>query len=67
MRYLIVRFDYVVDAIEEGRDLSTMTIEGLMGSLCFHEHKMNHRAEVSVEQAFQSKANMSNKSLVAKY
>ena len=62
MRSLTVRFDYVVAAIEEGRDLSTMTIEGLMGSLCSHEHRMNHRAEVSVEQAFQSKVILSNKS-----
>ena len=62
MRSLTVRFDYVVAAIEEGRDLSTMTIEGLMGSLCSHEHRMNHRAEMSVEQVFQSKVNLSSKS-----
>ena len=61
MRSLTGRFDYVVAAIEEGRDLSTMTIEGLMGSLCSHEHRMNQRTVVSVEQAFQSKVTLTEK------
>lgn len=56
------RFDYIVAAIEEGRDLSTMTIEGLLGSLSFHEHRMNHKATALVEQAFQSKINLSSNS-----
>ncbi|KAL5806123.1 hypothetical protein ACOSQ4_028856 [Xanthoceras sorbifolium] len=62
MRSLTNRFDYVVAAIEEGRDLSTMTIEGLLGSLCSHEHRMNHRSATSIEQAFQSKVNLSSTS-----
>lgn len=61
MRSLAGRFDYVVAAIEEGRDLSAMTIEGLMGSLCSHEHRMNHISAGSVEQAFQSKVNVPGK------
>jgi len=60
MRSLIGRFDYVVATIEEGRVLSTMTIEGLMGSLCAHEYRMNQRSVEPVEQAFQSKVTLSN-------
>ncbi|KAJ0093361.1 hypothetical protein Patl1_26100 [Pistacia atlantica] len=59
MRSLIGCFDYVVAIIEEGMDLSTMTMEGLMGSLCSHEHRMNQRTATSVEQAFQSKVILS--------
>ncbi|GMP38233.1 hypothetical protein CsSME_00009564 [Camellia sinensis var. sinensis] len=45
------RFDHVVAAIEEGRDLSIMTIEGLLGSLCAHEYRMNQRSAEPVEKA----------------
>ena len=62
IRSLTNCFDYVVTVIEEGRDLSTITIEGLLGSLCFHEHRMNHRAAAPVEKAFQSKVNLSGTS-----
>ena len=61
MRSLTSRFDYVVAAIEEGRDLSIMTIEGLMGSLCAHEYRMNQRLAEPIEQAFQSRVTLSNK------
>eukprot|EP00268_Persea_americana_P051130 TRINITY_DN5623_c0_g1_i2.p1 TRINITY_DN5623_c0_g1~~TRINITY_DN5623_c0_g1_i2.p1 ORF type:complete len:341 (-),score=50.50 TRINITY_DN5623_c0_g1_i2:1073-2095(-) len=60
MRSLTNRFDYVVGAIEEERDLSTRTIEGLLGSLCSHEHRINHKAAAPVEQTFQSKVNLSS-------
>jgi hypothetical protein len=61
MRSLTSRFDYVVAAIEEERDLSIMTIEGLMGSLCAHEYRMNQRLAEPIEQAFQSRVTLSNK------
>ena len=47
------RFNNVVAAIEEGRDLSAMTIEGLFGSLCSYEHRMNHKVAAPIEQASQ--------------
>ena len=62
LRSLIGRFDYVVATIEEGMDLSTMTIEGLMGLLCAHENRMNQRSAEPMEQAFQSKVTLSNNS-----
>ncbi|GMP53365.1 hypothetical protein CsSME_00018833 [Camellia sinensis var. sinensis] len=51
MRSLIGRFDHVVAAIEEGMDLSIMTIEALMGSLCAHEYRMNQRLAEPAEKA----------------
>ena len=39
-----------------------MTIEGLMGSLCAREYRMNQRSAEPVEQAFQSKVTLSNTS-----
>lgn len=41
MRSLTCRFDYVVAAIEEGKEMSSLTIAGLEGSLCAYEHRMN--------------------------
>ncbi|XP_077219066.1 uncharacterized protein LOC143853215 [Tasmannia lanceolata] len=41
MRSLSTKFDFVVAAIEEGQDTSTISIERLMGSLCSHEQRMN--------------------------
>ena len=53
--------DYVVVAIEEGKDLSSLTTNKLMGSFCAYEYKMNQRNVVAVEQAFQSKVNLIDK------
>ncbi|XP_026396288.1 uncharacterized protein LOC113290919 [Papaver somniferum] len=56
------RFDYVIAAIEEGKDLKTMTIDGLMSSLCAHEYRMDLRSDAgSIEQAFQSKVSVMEK------
>ena len=40
---LSARFDYVVAAIKGGKDTFTLTVEGLMSSLCLHEQQMNQR------------------------
>lgn len=56
MRSLTESFDYVVAAIEEGKDMSTLTIEGLEGSLCAYEYRMKHRNTTSLEHALKSKA-----------
>ena len=57
MRSLSARFDYAVAAIEKGKNIFTLTIEGLMSSLCSHEQQMNRRINsTNLEQALQSRA-----------
>ena len=43
MQSLSAKFDYVVVRIEEGNDIFTLIVEGLMSSLCSYEQKINHR------------------------
>lgn len=55
---LTARFDPMVGVIEETKDLSTLTIQGLMGSLRSYEQRMLRHSEKSIESAFQSKLNI---------
>ncbi|KAK2412543.1 hypothetical protein QL285_047724 [Trifolium repens] len=55
---LMEKFDPMVAVIEETKDLSTMSVQGLMGSLRFYEQRLLRRSEKSVESAFQSKLNI---------
>jgi len=57
LRTLTPRFDHVVVAIEESRDLDVMTIEELQNSLEAHEQRVNERknGEKVTEQALQAK------------
>jgi hypothetical protein len=48
----------VVVTIEESKDLSTLTVEELMGSLLTHENRFSRNTE-SLENAFQSQASIS--------
>ncbi|KAL3752058.1 hypothetical protein ACJRO7_012815 [Eucalyptus globulus] len=62
LRSLTERFDYVVAAIEEAQDVSTMTLEQLMCSLCSHEQRMNQKSIGSnSEQTLQSRVAQSSR------
>ncbi|XP_057514394.1 uncharacterized protein LOC130796118 [Actinidia eriantha] len=53
---LTTRFDHVVVAIEESKDLATLMVDKLMGSLQVHEQRMQRNASSTViEQALESK------------
>ncbi|KAA0051551.1 DUF4219 domain-containing protein/UBN2 domain-containing protein [Cucumis melo var. makuwa] len=55
LRSLTPKFDHVVAAIEESKDLSTFTFIELMGSLQAHESRINRSIEINEEKAFQVK------------
>lgn len=62
LRSVHEKFDHVVRAIEESKDLEEMSIEELTGSLEAHEEKLNRRKkEAAVEQVLQSKLTLKDK------
>ncbi|KAK4409403.1 hypothetical protein Sango_0013300 [Sesamum angolense] len=61
LRCLPVKFEHIVVAIEESKDLSVLTFDELMGSLEAHERKMRRFAAQDLEQDFQGKVNISHK------
>eukprot|EP00268_Persea_americana_P007560 TRINITY_DN12834_c0_g1_i6.p2 TRINITY_DN12834_c0_g1~~TRINITY_DN12834_c0_g1_i6.p2 ORF type:complete len:298 (+),score=63.45 TRINITY_DN12834_c0_g1_i6:1502-2395(+) len=54
LRSMTRKFEYVVAAIEESKDLSSLSIESLVGSLQSHELRMKQFDSSPLEQAFQS-------------
>lgn len=57
MRSLVLhsRFDYIVCAIEESRDIASMSLEELQGSLVARELRLNERSmEKTTDQALQA-------------
>ena len=53
------KYDSVVLVIEQTKDLETLAIEDLMGTIKTFEQRMNMRGEKTLESAFQSKINLS--------
>nr|XP_033514521.1 uncharacterized protein LOC117279145 [Nicotiana tomentosiformis] len=56
LRTLTPKFNFVVCAIEESKDLDYMMVEQLKGSLQAHEEKIKRRQEVPLEQLFKTQA-----------
>ena len=52
LRSLPAKFDGVVVAIEESKDLTQFSVNELMGSLQSHEQKINRSSKKSTEKAF---------------
>ncbi|GMP54920.1 hypothetical protein CsSME_00019913 [Camellia sinensis var. sinensis] len=55
LRSLTPKFDHVVAAIEESKDLSVFSFDELMGSLQAHETRINRSLKKNEEKAFQVK------------
>ncbi|XP_063942751.1 uncharacterized protein LOC135150395 [Daucus carota subsp. sativus] len=63
LRSLTRKFYYVVTSIEESKDLSTISIDELVGSLQAHEQRMNLYDDPShLEKALQSKVSIGDSS-----
>ncbi|CAL2257637.1 unnamed protein product [Prunus armeniaca] len=61
LRSLPPKFDHVVAAIEESKDLVALSLHELIGSLEAHEKRINRSTDHSLEQAFQSKLDSKEK------
>ncbi|XP_074337698.1 uncharacterized protein LOC141674898 [Apium graveolens] len=63
IRSLTKKFDYIVTSIENSKDLSTISIDELVGSLQVHEQRMNQYDDAShLEKALQSKVSIGDSS-----
>jgi hypothetical protein len=52
LRSMPMKYDHVVAAIEESKDLSVLTVDELFGSLQSHKDRMKRYEENSIENAF---------------
>ena len=60
LRSLTPKFDHVVTAIEEAKDLSILSIDELMSSLQAHEARINRALERNEEKALEVKETTNN-------
>ena len=58
LRVLPQKFQHVTTVIEESKELSQLTVYELMGSLEAHENRMARYTNEPLEQALQSKMNV---------
>ena len=56
LRSLVPKFDFVVCAIEESKDLGSLSLDELQSSLLVHEQKINRSSTVE-EQALKASVN----------
>ena len=54
------RFDSIVVAIEESKDLSQISVDEIHASLISHEHRLNRRTHRSLEHAFKTQVLISH-------
>ena len=59
LRSLATKFDVVVAAIEEAKDLEKMTVDELMGSLLLHEAMIDRNKDSNLETSFKSQVSIS--------
>jgi hypothetical protein len=59
LRSMPMKYDHVVAAIEESKDLSVLTVDELFGSLQSHEDRMKRYEENSTKNAFYTKLQFS--------
>lgn len=54
LQTLTMQFEYKVTTIEESKDLSTMTLDELMGSLQAHEQCLDERSQIEAKEALEN-------------
>ncbi|XP_059635759.1 uncharacterized protein LOC132277936 [Cornus florida] len=55
------KYDSIVTAIEETKELENLSVEELMGSIKVFEQRLSRRYKKTIESVFQSKLNVSSK------
>ena len=54
LRSLSTKFDVVVATIEEAKDLASLTVDEIMGSLLLHEARIDRNKDSTLETTFKS-------------